>query len=302
MDSDALRETSHPALFYQEMLADQPRMARYREAIVAVVKPGDVVVDLGTGLGVLAIMAAQAGARKVYAIDARERVVPYARAVIEANGFSGVIDVLCQDASKPDLPESVDVIVNELIGDFGTDENIYECVKATADKYLKPGGRVVPRNMQTCLVGVAYTDEFRGVYRDAYHGLDLRAAIEATPDFSPSAVMYGLRNQPLELTNVAVVEDMDFEQPLPPRRYVHDVVLDVIESGSLQGLVGFFRSELTEGISLSNYPRYESCHWINWHWPMTPPLQVASGQTIEGCLLTPEKNLASVWQWQATSA
>ena len=70
-DFDSLVWTAgnHPAVHYQDMLSDHERMRRYRQAIEAVVRPGDVVADLGTGLGVLALMAVRAGASFVYAID-----------------------------------------------------------------------------------------------------------------------------------------------------------------------------------------------------------------------------------------
>ena len=153
------KESNHPALYYQDMLSDERRMVRYREAIEAVVQPGDVVVDLGTGLGVLAIMAARAGAEHVYAVDVRPHVMPFAERIIAANGLSERISLISSDAMDLELSQQVDVIVNELIGDFGTDENIYECVRSVADRYLKSGGRILPSRLSTHIVGVTYDRE-----------------------------------------------------------------------------------------------------------------------------------------------
>ena len=296
--SRPLRETSHPALYYQDMLGDGRRMERYRAAIKQVVGPGDVVVDLGTGLGVLAIMAAQAGAGKVYAVDVRPQVIPYARRVVDANGFSDVISVIHSDAINLELPEPVDVIVNELIGDFGTDENIYECVQAVAARHLKPGGRVLPRHLSTHLVAVSYANEFRGVYCDPFQGINLACALDDEAPFEPAAVMHGLRHKPIELTHGATVESIDFEKPLPVREYEHQVSLEVSKEGELQGLVGYFHAELAPGISIDNYPCYSGCHWVNWNWPVMPVRKVSVGDKLNGVLHTPPFNVANVWRWQ----
>jgi SAM-dependent methyltransferase len=288
------RESNHPALYYQSMLADERRMRRYQAAIEAVVRPGDVVVDLGTGLGVLAMMAARAGAAKVYAVEVRPQVVSVARAVIEANGLADRVIVIQSDAMDVDLPEPVDVIVNELIGDFGTDENIQECVRAVADRSLKPGGRVLPSRLTTWLVGVTYEHELRGVYGRDFHGMDLRAAL-ADP-FAPEAIMHGLLRRPKELTTSARVEDWTFGRDMPARDYEPPVSLEVTEAGELQGFAGYFKCELAPGIELDNYPCYPGCHWVNWHWPVTPPLAVAPGDRLDGVLTMPRMTLASCWR------
>jgi predicted RNA methylase len=73
--------------FMQEsMLLDKARCDAYREAIHRIVKPGDVVVDLGAGTGLLSFFALQAGARHVYAIE-MSRIADAAAELIEANGF-----------------------------------------------------------------------------------------------------------------------------------------------------------------------------------------------------------------------
>ena len=293
--SDLFKESNHPALYYQDMLGDERRMQRYRAAIQAVTKPGDVVADLGTGLGVLAMMAVQAGASRVYAVDVRSHVIPITQAIIDANGMTDKIILVDSDATELALPEPVDLIINELIGDFGTDENIYECVAAVAEHSLRPGGRVLPKRLSTHIVGVNYNGELRGVYDSDFHGLDLSEAM--TSPFDADVVMHGLRHPPTELTDILTLEDIDFETELAPRAYEHDVKLQVSRSGELQGFVGFFKCELAPGITLDNYPCYPGCHWVNWNWPVTPPIAVKQGQKIKGVLSMPERTVASCWKF-----
>jgi hypothetical protein len=187
----------------------------------------------------------------------------------------------------------VDVIINELIGDFGTDENIFESVRGFANQNLKSGGRIVPSDLKTFLVPVAYHNEFRGVWREDFYGLDLRAAI----DFScrPEPVMYGLRHLPRELSTPFLVEDIAFGPDMGERQLETECDFEITGKGTLQGFVGYFEATLTDGIDIKNYPCYPSCHWENWNWPVSPPLPVEPGQRIFATLSVRVNMVAAGW-------
>lgn len=280
--STPFTHSNHPALHYQSMLADARRMQSYRQAIRRVVRAGDVVADLGTGLGILAIMAVQAGASRVYAMDSRPRALRVAQRVLGANGVADRVRLLEGDVRRVLLPEPVDVVVNELIGDFGSDENIYECVAAFAERHLKAGGRVIPSHLSTFMVPVQYGDEFRGIWRQDWQGLDLRGALEFPCRGEP--VMYALRQPPMELAPPAVVEELTFGACMPARRLPGELEFRVDRAGTLQGFVGYFRATLTDGVELGNYPCYPGCHWENWNWPVEPPLQLQAGNSLQALL------------------
>ena len=75
------------------MLRDHVRNEAYQQAIQRVVKPGDVVLDIGAGTGILSIFAAQAGARRVFAVE-RTEIATVARTMIERNGLADRIEVI----------------------------------------------------------------------------------------------------------------------------------------------------------------------------------------------------------------
>jgi SAM-dependent methyltransferase len=278
IDLDAVTKSNHPSHHYEAMLADAPRMQAYRRAIEAAVRPGDVVADLGTGTGVLALMAAQAGASRVYAIDRRPRSLWIADAIVRANGAADRVRLVEGDVRELSLDEPVDVIVNELIGDFGTDEDIFDAVAQFARANLAPAGRIVPETLQTFLVPVQYGAEFRGVWADDFHGLDLRAGNAFAS--KPEAEMRVLHERPLELASPQILEDIHFGRKMGERVETIEVAFDLTAAGTLQGFVGYFHSTLVAGVHLSNYPSYPSCHWNTWHWPVSPALEVAPGQRI----------------------
>ncbi len=96
-------------------LIDEERTKAFRSAILNTVKRGDVVVDMGTGSGVLAMLAAEAGAEKVYAVEFDENNVKTLENTFRVNNVSNQIILIQGDVTKVDIPEKVDVIIGEMI-------------------------------------------------------------------------------------------------------------------------------------------------------------------------------------------
>lgn len=96
-------------------LLDKDRTLAFKRAIDNTVRRGDIVVDMGTGTGILAMFAIDAGAKKVYAIENDEKNCRSLAKVFELNGYSDQIKVLEADARKVRIPEKVDTIIGEMI-------------------------------------------------------------------------------------------------------------------------------------------------------------------------------------------
>lgn len=96
-------------------LIDKNRTEAFKKAIDNTVKNGDIVADMGTGSGVLAMFAADAGARKVYAIEIDKKNIKTLKDVFKENGYEKIIEVVDGDVTKIILPEKVDVIIGEMI-------------------------------------------------------------------------------------------------------------------------------------------------------------------------------------------
>jgi len=102
-----------------------------------------VVLDVGTGSGILAIWAAQAGAKHVYAVEATF-MATHAKRLIEANGLKDKITVIQSSIEDAILPEKVDVIISEWMGYFLLRESMFDSVIIARDKWMKPGGAMYP--------------------------------------------------------------------------------------------------------------------------------------------------------------
>jgi precorrin-6B methylase 2 len=140
-----------------ELLDDAARTQAYLAAIRANVRPGDVVVDLGTGNAVLAMAAARAGASRVYAIEA-STFAGVAEQIILANGLADRIVVLRGWSNQIELPERADVLVSEIIGNDPLAEGVLLYVPDAIRRFLKPGGRILPNRIEVQLQVMAMPD------------------------------------------------------------------------------------------------------------------------------------------------
>lgn len=125
------------------MLHDDRRTNDYLAAIAVAVKPGDVVVDVGTGNGILALAAARAGARQVYAIEATD-IADVAERVFEVNGVADRVTVVRGWSHHVELPELADVLVTETIGSEPLEEDILGAVLDARERLLKPEAVMIP--------------------------------------------------------------------------------------------------------------------------------------------------------------
>lgn len=129
----------------QNMLEDYVRTGGYNTAIIQNARDfrGKVVLDVGCGTGILSIFAAQAGARKVYAVEASD-MADFAKKLVKGNGLDNVIEVLKGKLEDVDLPEPVDIIVSEPIGVLLVHERMLETFVKARMKFLRPGGLMFP--------------------------------------------------------------------------------------------------------------------------------------------------------------
>ncbi|MCX7593284.1 MAG: 50S ribosomal protein L11 methyltransferase [Fischerella sp.] len=141
--------------FHQLMLGDRLRMNAYKQAIQEVVKPGMIVLDLGTGTGILGLWALEAGAKYLYAIDVNENILSLAVQRFNQAGFSGKYEVFNALSYDVNLPERVDVIVSEILGNLADNEDFVPILQDARKRFLKKEGNMLPSSVYSQLVPVS---------------------------------------------------------------------------------------------------------------------------------------------------
>lgn len=155
---------SYSYLYHQkQMLMDHVRMRAYHSAIMSnkSLFEGKVVLDVGTGSGVLSLWAAQAGAAKVYAVEYTDMAI-HARKMVEANGLSHVIEVIQSSVEELELPCQVDIIISEWMGYILLRESMLDSVIRARNKWMKASGAMFPSHATMFWGAVSNEDDRAG--------------------------------------------------------------------------------------------------------------------------------------------
>jgi SAM-dependent methyltransferase len=260
-----------PLDYHRRMLDDPHRMDAYERALRSLVRPGDVVLDLGCGTGVLAMLAVRCGAARVHAVESMP-VIEVARALAAANGMAGRIRFHHADAVGLAPVEPVDLVISDFLGVFLVDDNMIPAVRAAA-RWLRPGGRFAPSEVRLL---VALAGDFT-----------------LAPIDSAVAPMYGVELAALRAAALGAACRVDIRDPLllsAPEEYHRfrapdgaaeldrEVVLTATRAGRLRGVVGWFEATLAPGVVLSSGPGIET-HWGQLLFPLAP-LRIEAGARV----------------------
>ena len=284
---------------HRTMIRDRVRTEAFRRAIESVVRPGDVVLDVGAGSGILSLFAARAGAARVWAVE-RTTIAVLAQQLAAANGAAEVVRVIHGDVMDVELPGRVDVIVSEWLGGFGIDEGMLGPVVAARDRWLKPGGVMIPRSVTawTALAYDRYTGDMVAFLRDNPYGLNLDDLAEATVnEIFYSGTFRHLaagdrRSEPGRLwtTDASLIP---LEQAEAPHRA--EALLAARDHGTANALALWFSAELAPGIPLSIGPGDPPTHWGMTTAPLRRPVQLTPGRIVRSRVRTAPARPAGTW-------
>lgn len=240
-------------LMHQAMLADSTRIRAYDRAMERTVGPGDVVADVGAGTLVLSALALRHGAEHVYAIEADPQMVAVAAQIAAANDLKDRLTLIQGDARVVRLPRKADVVVAELMGNLGPEEEMAELLSAVARRNLAPGGRVVPRGLTTRFAAIEFVDEGWGLWSGDSLGLRMDPVQQVA---EPTAQLHFFQREPTLLSKPA------------PLTGATAIRLPIVRAGRLHAVIGYFTADLANDVSLSNFPSYPGCNWAVWVWPL----------------------------------
>ncbi len=284
---------------HRTMIRDRVRTEAFRRAIDAAVRPGDIVLDVGAGSGILSVFAARAGAARVYAVE-ETSIAVLAQDLAAANGVAEIVRVIHGDVLDIDLPERVDVVVSEWLGGFGIDEGMLVPVITARDRWLKPGGVMIPHSVTAwaALVYDRYLEDMVHFLRDNPYGLSLNELVDKTVNeilYSGSSRHLAAddrRSEPslLWTTQADVIQLEQAEAP-----HEAETVLPVHDHGTANALALWFSAELAAGISLSVGPGDPPTHWGMTTAPLSSPLELTPGMAVRARVKTTPARPSGTW-------
>ncbi|XP_058645826.1 histone-arginine methyltransferase CARM1 isoform X2 [Onychostoma macrolepis] len=277
----------------QNMLQDYLRTATYQKAILLndVDFKDKVVLDVGCGTGILSFFAVQAGAKKVYAVEASS-VAKYAEILVKSNNLSNKITVLSGKIEEVCCPEKVDVIISEPMGYMLLNERMLESY-LHAKTWLKPKGMMFPTQGDIHLA--PFTDEQLYMEHHArsnfwnqrcFYGVNLSGLhSSAVDEFYRQPIVDTFEMQILMARSVKYTINFLEAKEEDLHRLEIPFVFKLLQSGLIHGLafwfdVAFVGSRMT--VWLSTSPNEPLTHWYQVRCLLQTPLFAKMGQTLSG--------------------
>ena len=254
------------------------RLTQYERAIAAVVRQGDVVLDLGTGSGLLAVLACRAGARRVYAIEASD-AVQMGTLLTSTTEFAERIEFVHATSQKVALSEQVDVIIGDIHDTFGFQPGGLASIMDVRDRLLKPGGTLIPQATELMIApleaAALYAREI-DVWNGCVHGVGL----SSIRPFAVSHVHPGRFDSDQLLSPAAAIGTLHLARATS-LHFSGSAVTTIHRDGIAHGLCGCFVTTLAGDIRMGNVPGDSSTtNFAQAFFPFDQPVPVAAGDEV----------------------
>ena len=255
----AYRDVVQPWHF--AMMSEKRRNDAFEAAIARAV-PGKHVLDIGTGAGLLAMMAARAGAKSVTTCESVPIIAERAKAVIAANGYADRVRAVAKPSTDLvvgyDLPQKADVLITETFSSGLLDEGVLPTVEDAHERLMAPDAVIIPA--AACAMGyLAGGASLAGMLfaREA-NGFDLSAFNDFAPALlAVNAVAHEPMSGETELLRFDFAKD---RFPAGGRR----LALTATRSGECAGLMLWIRLELDSQTMYENRPSPDGAATGHW--------------------------------------
>lgn len=271
---------------HEEMLKDYVRTNTYKKSMVdnKHLFEGKVVLDVGCGTGILCMFAAESGAKQVYGVDSAS-IVNCARQIVKENGWEDKIQIIHGKIEEIDLPvEQVDIIISEWMGYFLVYESMVDSVLFARDKWLAPGGILMPDKARLHICGIedaSYRREKLDYWNDVYgykmSCIKKMAEVEPLVDIVPP-------NQ--VISNSAVIREFDlYTLTVADMDFNSEFEIEWKRQEFCHGLVCWFDVQFSKchtPLGFTTAPFAEYTHWKQTVFYVEDPIRAEPDQKLTG--------------------
>jgi len=276
--------------FYGQMLADAPRMEAYTAALRRAVQPDSVVLDLGCGPGVFALLACKFGARRVYAVEP-DTVIGIAREAALANGCADRIEFFESLSTEITLPEPATIIISDLRGVLPWFEQHIPSIIDARTRLLAPGGVLIPQRDVLWAAVVSAPEQYAELV-SPWQKYDLEIGTRLITNNWRKTYL-----QPEQFLTAPVCWTTIDYNTVASADVRAEISWQAARNGTAHGVAVWFDSELADDISFSNHPAAPKMIYGAGLFPFSQPVELAASDRVQLRLAADLVNDGYVWRW-----
>ena len=282
---------------FGDMIADKGRMDPYVTALRQAVDHESVVLDIGAGTGIFALLACHFGAKKVYAVEPND-TIQVAKDLALANGYLDRIEIIQDLSTKVNLPELANIVISDLRGSLPLYHHHIPSIIDARTRLLAPGGVLIPAQ-DTLFAAVAEShdlyERISTPWKSDEFGVDMKPVLSKVMN-----TMWGSK----------ISKERMLTEPRPWVTINYNTVQNPDVSGELKwiaendgiahGLRIWFDAEIAPGLGFSNAPDQPEHVYRNIFFPLMEPVSLKSG---DGVSIKLQANLVGneyIWRWTST--
>jgi len=270
-------------LWHVPMMNEQERNQAFHDAMQAAITPQTSVFEIGTGSGLLAMMAARLGARQVVTCEAVPLIAETARTIVARNGYQDRVTVLAKPSSEVqlgrDLPAKADLLVHEVFSSELLGEHVLPAIEDAKARLLRAGGQIVPAAASIMIALVGGEELAGNLHVGESFGFDLRDFNAIHPRKRP---LYREDLAPALLSDAVEAFRFDFmkQSHFPAER--KRIEIRATQGGQCHGVIQWIRIELGPGIVFENHParRRAVSNWQHTIYGFEEPLALQPGAIV----------------------
>ena len=280
--------------FYGEMIANAARTEPYVEALRKFVTPESVVLDLGCGQGLFALLACRFGARRVYAIEP-DNAINIGREAAVVNGCADRIEFFQSLSTEVPLPEPATIAIFDLRGVLPWFQAHIPSIVDARQRLLAPDRVLIPRRDVLWAALVETPEEYEkivGPWRGRLFDVDLSAGLAKITN---SWRKTRLKADDL-LTEEACWTTLDY-RGVVSADVCEDISWRVERSGTAHGIAAWFDADLADGIGFTNRPGAPELVYGQAFFPFPRPVDVSEGERVNVRMRADFVQNDYVWSW-----
>ena len=271
-------------IWHVPMTNERERNQAYLDGMkMAGIGSADLVFEIGTGTGLLSMMAARSGAKAVVTCEAKRTVAGIAGEVVRHNGYGDVITVLPKMSSQVvlgrDLHRKADVLIHEIFSSELLNEGVLPAIEDAKARLLKPDARIIPGRAAAMIALVGGEAVRNHVHVGMAFGFDLSEFNKTQPTKVP---LYREDLKPDLLSDELEAFEFDFQRDseFPAKSLVHTLTAN--KGGQCYGLIQWIKLDFGAGLIFENHPSEpkETSNWQHLVYKFKEPVPVQKGDRL----------------------